>query len=81
MNAIAQAAASGTAISGCEIYVTHEPCSICSKLLINAGCRRVVFMNPYPDELSRTLRSEAGLPSEPFENHAEVQIILKNAVS
>jgi dCMP deaminase len=81
MNAVAQAAASGTPISGCGIYVTHEPCSICSKLLINVGCRRVIFMNPYPDELSRTLRKEVGMSSETFGNHAEVQRILKSAVS
>jgi dCMP deaminase len=81
MNAVAQAAASGTPISGCDIYVTHEPCSICAKLLINAGCKRVVFMNPYPDELSRTLRDEVGLRSETFQNHAEVTRILKGAAS
>ena len=81
MNAVTQAAASGTPIAGCDIYVTHEPCSICSKLLINAGCRRVVYMNPYPDELSRALRDEVGLMSEMFENHAEVTKVLEDVSS
>jgi dCMP deaminase len=81
MNAITQAASSGTSINGCGIYVTHEPCSICSKLLINAGCRRIVYMNPYPDELSRTLRAEAGLESDVFESHDEVKRILGAAMS
>ena len=80
MNAIAQAAASGTPISGCAVYVTHEPCSICSKLLINALCGRVVFMSPYPDELSSTLRSEAGIVSEMYENTGAVRDILSGAV-
>jgi dCMP deaminase len=80
MNAIAQAAASGVPISGCSVYVTHEPCSICSKLLINALCGRVVFMNPYPDELSSTLRSEAGIVSEMYENTDAVRDILSGAV-
>jgi dCMP deaminase len=79
MNAIAQAASSGTPINGCSIFVTHEPCSICSKLLINAGCKRIVFMNPYPDELSGILRSEAGLVSDVFENHDDVLRVLSNA--
>jgi dCMP deaminase len=79
MNAVAQAAASGTPIGGCDIYVTHEPCSICAKLLINAGCGRVVYMNPYPDELSRALRDEVGLKSEVFEGHAEIARILEGA--
>jgi dCMP deaminase len=81
MNAVAQAAASGTSVSGCEIYVTHEPCSMCSKLLINSGCGRIVYMNPYPDELSRTLRAEVGLPSEVFEDRGEVKRVLETALS
>lgn len=66
MNAVAQAASAGTAIRGCTVYCTHEPCSMCSKLLINAGCERVVYLGSYPDELSRALRGEAGLASEEF---------------
>ena len=76
MNAVTQAASSGTPIQGCEIFVTHEPCSICAKLLINAGCKRIVYMEPYPDELSRALREEVGLRSEVFENQNEVTRIL-----
>jgi dCMP deaminase len=79
MNAITQAASSGTAISGCSIYATHEPCSICCKLLINAGCKRVVYMNPYPDELSRVLFAEAGIRRERFENIEKVTCILNEA--
>ncbi|MDR1966698.1 MAG: dCMP deaminase family protein [Synergistaceae bacterium] len=80
MNAVAQAASSGTSVNGCAVYVTHEPCSICSKILINAGCKRVVFMNPYPDELSRALRAEARLVSKLFENHGDVLKVLHSAM-
>jgi dCMP deaminase len=76
MNAIAQAASSGAAINGCTIYCTHEPCSMCSKLLINAGCARAVYMYPYPDDLSRTLRWEARLASEVYEDHEAVMAVL-----
>jgi dCMP deaminase len=79
MNAVAQAAASGTSIAGCEIYVTHEPCSVCSKLLIGIGCKRVLYMRPYPDDLSRALRNEVGLLTEAFEDHEEVARILNSA--
>lgn len=79
MNAIAQAASSGTAISGCTIYCTHEPCSVCSKLLINAGCRRAIYMYPYPDELSRTLRNESGMTSETYADEDAVAQILRRA--
>lgn len=80
MNALAQAASSGTSVRGCTVYCTHEPCSICSKLLINAGCARVVYMYSYPDDLSRILRSEAFLASEIFEDEEEVRSILLGAV-
>jgi dCMP deaminase len=81
MNAIAQAAASGTPIGGCAIYCTHEPCSMCSKLLINAGCKRAIYMYPYPDDLSRALRDEAGLESAARGDDAQVTRILSIAAS
>jgi dCMP deaminase len=80
MNAVAQAAASGTAIRSCTIYTTVEPCSMCSKLLINAGCGRIVYMVPYPDELSRTLREEAALDSGIYEDREAVMRVLHGAI-
>jgi dCMP deaminase len=79
MNAIAQAASYGTAIFGCVLYSTHEPCSMCSKLIINAGCSRVVYMHPYPDELSAALREEAGLVSELYGDTEQVIKIFDSA--
>ncbi|HPU90565.1 MAG TPA: deaminase, partial [Spirochaetota bacterium] len=42
-NAIIQAALHGVSINGATIYVTHQPCSICTKMLINSGIRTIVF--------------------------------------
>jgi dCMP deaminase len=81
MNAIAQAASSGVPIKSCTIYTTAEPCSMCSKLLINALCGRIVYMYPYPDELSRTLRQEAGIVSDAFEKEEKVIRVLQDAIS
>ena len=66
MNAIAQAASVGVSTAGAVLYCTHSPCAFCSKAIINAGIRRVVFLNSYPDELAERLRDEAGLISEQF---------------
>lgn len=63
-NAIIQAALSGVSIRGGTIYTTHFPCVLCAKMLINAGIRRVVFADGYPDLLSRELLTEAGLMVE-----------------
>ncbi|ADL08778.1 CMP/dCMP deaminase zinc-binding protein [Thermosediminibacter oceani DSM 16646] len=60
-NAIIQAAIWGTSIKGATIYVTHQPCALCAKMLINAGIRRIVFKGEYPDNLALELLSEAGV--------------------
>jgi dCMP deaminase len=51
-NAIVQAALYGVATTGATLYCTHQPCSLCAKMLINAGISRVVFEGDYPDTFS-----------------------------
>ncbi len=60
-NAIIQAATLGQSIEGASIYITHQPCSICSKMIINAGISRIVVDQGYPDELATNLLEEAGI--------------------
>jgi dCMP deaminase len=60
-NAIVQAALHGTALKGATLYVTHQPCVLCAKILINAGLVRVVFAGEYPDHLAREFLDEAGV--------------------
>lgn len=60
-NAIVQAAMYGVSINGGTIYVTTQPCSICSKLIINSGIKRVVYKGDYPDELSLKMLAEASV--------------------
>lgn len=60
-NAIIQAATLGQSIEGATIYVTHQPCVICAKMLINAGMNRIVVREGYPDNLAVEMLAEAGL--------------------
>jgi len=60
-NAIIQAATSGHSIEGATMYVTHQPCVICAKMIINAGIRKVIVEQGYPDDLAVELLAEAGL--------------------
>lgn len=60
-NAIIQAARMGINIEGATLYCTHKPCSICAKMIINAGIVRVVFENDYPDEFTAKLFDESGI--------------------
>lgn len=66
-NAIAQAAKMGHRLEGTTIYITHSPCSICARLIINSGIKRIVFRDNYPDEFSLQLLEEAGIVIEKFE--------------
>ena len=60
-NAIIQAARMGVSVEGATIYVTHQPCSVCTRIIINAGIKRVVYEVPYPDDFSAKLWEESGL--------------------
>lgn len=60
-NAIVQAAYHGVAIKDADMYVTTHPCSICAKMIINAGIRRVYFLEGYADPIARMIIDESGL--------------------
>lgn len=60
-NAIIQAARHGVNISGATLYCTNSPCIICTKMLINAGIREVIYLDGYPDMLSMDMLREAGI--------------------
>ncbi len=63
-NAIIQAANLGIPIEGSTLYCTTAPCSLCAKMLINAGVKRVVFAGNYPDERAMDFFHEAGVTVE-----------------
>ncbi|MEE4286932.1 MAG: dCMP deaminase family protein [Mariniphaga sp.] len=46
-NAITKVAKSGNSSEGSTLYVTSSPCLECSKLIIQAGIKRVVFTESY----------------------------------
>ncbi|HOK34233.1 MAG TPA: dCMP deaminase family protein [Fervidobacterium sp.] len=60
-NALMQAARFGISTEGATIYVTHKPCSVCARLIVNAGIKRVVFIEGYPDSLTDFFFSTCGV--------------------
>ncbi len=60
-NAIIQAALHGVSVAGGTIYVTHQPCLTCAKMIINAGITRVVYGGHYPDENAVAFLHDAGV--------------------
>lgn len=60
-NALIQAATFGVSVSGATIYTTHQPCFICTKMLINAKIEKIVYKKEYPDALAVGMLKEAGI--------------------
>lgn len=60
-NAIVQAAMAGTSIQGATIYVSAQPCSLCAKMIINAGIKKIIFKGEYPDDMAMQMLKEAGV--------------------
>lgn len=46
-NGISYAARTGVRLEGCTAHVTHSPCPVCARLLVQAGVERVVYEIPY----------------------------------
>lgn len=66
-NAIIQAAKLGLTLEGATLYCTHQPCSMCTRIIINSGIKRVVYEQGYPDPFSIALFNEAGILLEKFQ--------------
>lgn len=66
-NAIIQAAKHGTSIEGATLYCNTMPCIICSKMVINSGIKRVVYLSGYPDALAEEMIRESGILVEKYE--------------
>ena len=60
-NAITKVAKSGNSSENSTLYVTSSPCMECSKLIIQAGIRRVVYCNHYRNQGGLDLLNRAGI--------------------
>jgi len=65
-NAIIQSAYHGVSINGSTLYCTNKPCIICSKMLINAGIKEIIYGEGYDDPLADEMLTEAGIKVERF---------------
>jgi dCMP deaminase len=58
-NAIIQAALHGVSVKGADLFCTNQPCSICAKMIINAGIAKIYYRSGYADALAREMLAEA----------------------
>lgn len=54
-NAITQCAVNGVSCKGGTIYVTSSPCIMCLKQIINAGIKKIITLEIYPDKMSKEM--------------------------
>jgi len=84
-NALAQAAKSGTNVDGSSIYITLYPCYVCTKLLVQAGIKKVYYEYEYKsvdskrDKLWEEALKQTGLEIEKVELSDDA--LLKTMVS
>lgn len=60
-NAVSQSAKYGIKTDGATIYVTHQPCRDCTKIIIASGIKEIVYKNSYIDELSLEMINLSGI--------------------
>ncbi len=67
-NAILKVAKSTHNCHGATLYLTLSPCKDCSKLVVQSGISRVVYVNGYKDTSGVDFLKEAGISIEQIEN-------------
>ena len=63
-NVIIQASLHGLSLECATVYVTHSPCVLCAKMLVNAKIKRFVTFGSYADDSFIDLFKEAGIEVE-----------------
>ena len=67
-NAILKVAASTQSCEGATLYITLSPCKECSKLVHQAGIKRVVYLNAYKDDSGLQFLEKAGVQLKHIEH-------------
>ena len=70
-NAITKIARSGNCSDGATLYVTTSPCIECSKLIIQAGIKRVVYREKYRVTDGLDLLERAGVETVHLQENEE----------
>jgi dCMP deaminase len=48
-------------MDGATLYVNAKPCKICAKMIVNAGLKKVVYVEIYPDDEGIKILQDAGI--------------------
>jgi deoxycytidylate deaminase len=59
MESLCAAVRTGTSVKGATLYTTTFPCHNCTKHIVAAGIRRVVYIEPYPKSMAYDLHQDS----------------------
>jgi dCMP deaminase len=71
-NAILKVAKSTNNCNGSTLYLTHSPCKECSKIVLQAGIIRLVYIEKYKDESGLIFLQNAGVDILQIEDIDEI---------
>ena len=63
-NCILKMARDGQAAKGSDLFITHNPCHICAKMIITAGIKKVWWRNHYRDDAGLDMLTKAKVELE-----------------
>ena len=63
-NCILKMARDGQPAKGSDLFVTHNPCSICARMIITAGVKKVWWRNQYRDDAGLVMLTKANIELE-----------------
>lgn len=68
-NAILNVARFGSSVplKGATLYTTTYPCNLCAKKISQVGIRKIVYLEPYPQEESKKIIKNGKIEEKPFE--------------
>ena len=67
-NAILKCAKHGQSCEGADLYLTLSPCKDCSKLIHQAGIKRIIYNTPYKDTTGLDFLKKAGVQITQLDN-------------
>lgn len=67
-NAILKVAKSTNNMDGATLYLTHSPCKDCSKLILQSGVKRLVYIHEYKDQSGLMFLEQAGIKLQQYKD-------------
>jgi dCMP deaminase len=50
-----------------KMYLTHSPCPVCARMIVNSGIKKVIFCDEYRDSKGLNILKNSGVSVERYE--------------